>query len=121
MPQFYFSALNFAGDMSQNGSRVDIYVQVPYEYLQFVKEGDRYVASYEVDVRIITPKGKDVVEKVWTQKVIADNFDQTTSRAFWDISQAFLNLPFGDIWNLFSDFFKEFARFSFCDSSPHRL
>ncbi|MFN3135916.1 MAG: GWxTD domain-containing protein [Candidatus Kryptonium sp.] len=96
MPQFYFNALNFAGDMTQSESRVDIYVQVPYEYLQFMKEGDRYVASYEVNVRITTPKGKHVVEKVWTQKVIADNFDQTISRAFWDISQAFLNLPFGE-------------------------
>ncbi len=96
MPQFYFNALNFAGDMSQTESRVDIYVQVPYEYLQFVKEGNHYVANYEVDVRITTPKGKQVLEKTWTQKVIADNFEQTISRAFWDISQAFFNLPFGE-------------------------
>lgn len=96
MPQFYFSALNFAGDLSQTESRVDIYVQVPYEYLQFVKEGDHYVASYEVNVQIVPAKGKHIVEKVWKQKVIADNFEQTISRAFWDISQAFLNLPFGE-------------------------
>ncbi|CUS78461.1 GWxTD domain-containing protein [Candidatus Kryptobacter tengchongensis] len=96
IPQFYFNALNFAGDMTQGESRVDIYIQVPYEYLQFVKEGDYYVANYEITVNVSTLKGKYVTEKAWTQKVVADNFDQTISRAFWDISQAFLNLPFGD-------------------------
>lgn len=97
-PQFYFNALNFAGDMAGNPgqSRVDIYVQVPYEFLQFVKEETHYVANYEVTVNVLTGKNKYVAEKVWTQKVIADNFEQTISRAFWDISQAFLNLPFGD-------------------------
>ncbi len=98
MPQFYFSALNFAGDSSvtPTQSRVDIYVQVPYEFLQFIKAESHYIANYEVTVNVSSSKGKYVTEKVWTQKVVADNFDQTVSRAFWDISQAFLNLPFGD-------------------------
>ncbi len=98
MPQFYFSVLNFAGDLntSSGQSRVDIYVQVPYEFLQFIKDESHYVANYEVTVNVSTNKGKYVIEKVWTQKVVADNFDQTISKAFWDISQAFLNLPYGD-------------------------
>jgi len=98
MPQFYFTALNFAGDFAQNmqQSRVDVYVQVPYEFLQFVKEEDHYSASYEVTLNVSTAKGKYVTEKSWTQKVLAENFEQTISKAFWDISQAFLNLPFGD-------------------------
>ncbi len=98
LPQFYFTALNFAGDFGQglSQSRVDVYVQVPYEFLQFVKEDDHYSASYEVTLNVSTAKGKYVTEKSWTQKVIANNFEQTISKAFWDISQAFLNLPFGD-------------------------
>ncbi len=98
MPQFYFNALNFAGDISENStqSRLDIYVQVPYEFLQFIKEDTKYVANYEVNVSVLTKKGKYVTEKTWTRKVVAENFDQTISRAFWDISQTFLILPFGD-------------------------
>lgn len=98
VPQFYFSALNFAGDLNVGSgqSRVDIYVQVPYESLQFIKDEARYVANYEVTVNVSMSKGKYITEKVWTRKVVADNFDQTISRAFWDVSQTFLNLPFGN-------------------------
>lgn len=96
IPQFYFNALNFAGDINQRESRVDIYVQVPYDYLQFSKEDKHYTANYEIVINVSTPKGKYVTEKVLTQKVIADNFEQTTSKAFWDLAQTFINLPFGD-------------------------
>lgn len=95
-PQFYFNVLNFAGELNPNESRADIYIQIPYEYLQFVKEGENYVANYEIIVNVSTIKGKYVAEKVWTQKVVAENFEQTISKAFLDIAQVFLNLPFGD-------------------------
>jgi len=95
-PQFYFNALNFAGDLSENESRVDLYVQVPYEFLQFTKGDNYYSAKYEVTVSIFTPKGKLVTEKGWTHEVKTNNFNETISRAYWDVSSSFIKLPLGD-------------------------
>ncbi len=95
-PQFYFNALNFAGDLNENESRVDIYVQVPYEFLQFIKGTDHYTAKYEVTVSIFTPKGKLVTERGWTHEVKTNNFSETISRAHWDVSSSFIKLPLGD-------------------------
>jgi GWxTD domain-containing protein len=95
-PQFYFNALNFAGDLNENESRVDIYVQVPYEFLQFTKGDDYYSAKYEVTVSIFTSKGKLVTERGWTHEVKTSNFNETISRAYWDVSSSFIKLPLGD-------------------------
>jgi len=95
-PQFYFNALNFAGDLNENESRVDIYVQVPYEFLQFTKGDDYYSAKYEVTVSIFTSKGKLVTERGWTHEVKTSNFNETISRAYWDLSSSFIKLPLGD-------------------------
>ena len=94
-PQFYFNILNFASNEPDKG-RLDIYVQVPNELLQFVKIGDNYIAKYEVTADIFNKKGKLVHEEVWTNKVVTGNFKETRSKAYSSVTQRFVKLPFGE-------------------------
>ena len=55
---------------SQPGeSRLDVFVQVGYDNLSFVKTGDTYAASCEMSIRIDDSTGAQVLEKLWTENV----------------------------------------------------
>jgi len=76
-PPFYLDALSFLGDTA--GSRLDVYIQVPYSQLHFLKDRDQYVARYEATVTILSDLKTPVVEKNWIETVRTTNFDETIS------------------------------------------
>src|SRR5664279_3239495 len=60
-------------------TRLDVFVQVGYDNLSFVKTGDTYAASYEVAIGIDDSTGTQVLEKLWTENVTGLTFDQSVS------------------------------------------
>ncbi|NUN71243.1 MAG: GWxTD domain-containing protein [Bacteroidetes bacterium] len=79
LPKFFVDVLGFSSGDSLT-TRVDIYLQVPYDDIQFVKKNDRYTGSYEVTVNFLTDDNASVAEKIWTEEVRVPVFEYTESK-----------------------------------------
>lgn len=85
-PEFHVEALSFySGDSTS--SRVDVYVLITYDALQFVKKADSYVAKYEVTVNFLTEENESVSEKVWTEEIKLASYNQTIARGAYSLTQ----------------------------------
>ncbi|MEX0602446.1 MAG: hypothetical protein WD295_03835, partial [Bacteroidota bacterium] len=95
IPTFHFDAISYRAD-EKDKSRIDIYVQIPHEELRFVKEGDQYVARYEVLLTIHTASKDLVVERTWNEQVPVSTFDQTTSNKLYRLTQRAVDVAPGN-------------------------
>ena len=78
-PDFYLDAANYKGDV-EGKTRVEIYFQIPYGNLQFVKFENKFRAKYQVAITIYDEKKANIiVEKTWNDKIFANDFKETTS------------------------------------------
>jgi GWxTD domain-containing protein len=68
-------------------TRLDVFVQVGYDNLSFVKTGDTYAASYEIGIGIDDSTGTQVLEKLWTENVTGLTFDQSVSSSGYSLLQ----------------------------------
>ncbi len=75
--KFVVDAIAYAGAGSE--SRLDVFIQVGYEALTFVKQDDLYSASYELTLSLSDSSGALVNEKTWTEEVKNIPFDQSVS------------------------------------------
>ena len=86
LPEFFIDAMSFySGDSSS--SRVDLYLTIPYDGLQFVKTDNGFVSKYEVTANFISDANISASEKVWSEEVIAKKFDETESKLAYSITQ----------------------------------
>jgi len=85
-PEFFVDALSFSTGDSLT-SRVDVYVQIPYDVLQFVKVNDRYVSRYEITLNFLTDKNSSISEKIWTEEVSVPLFEYTGSKKAYSLTQ----------------------------------
>ncbi len=85
-PEFFVDALSFSTGDSLS-SRVDVYVQIPYDVLQFVKSNDRYVSKYEITMNFLNDKNSSVSEKIWTEEVKVPIFEYTGSKKAYSLTQ----------------------------------
>lgn len=91
-PMFYFDIADYRGS-ADSLTRVDIFLQVPYSKIQFLKEGNVYKAKYEVDLRFKDPDTDTLVlHRSWTENVKAANFQATQSSANFNLSYRSFNL-----------------------------
>lgn len=95
VPTFFFDAICYSSDKADK-SRVDVYIQVPYEELRFVKDGEKYLAHYDVTLGIANPNQQLLQERSWTVDVTVTDFSQTASNKFYSLSQRMLELDPGD-------------------------
>jgi GWxTD domain-containing protein len=74
----FVDAISFA---SQNGpdGRLDVFAQVGYDMLSFVKNGDLYDAAYEMTLSLFDSTDALANEKLWTENVKGIPFDKTAS------------------------------------------
>jgi len=79
-------AISFASN-TPGMSRLDVFVQVGYENLSFVKEDGRYSASYEMTIALHDSTGRLVSEKLWTEDVKAKSFDESVSSQAYSLAQ----------------------------------
>lgn len=85
-PKYYQDFLNFSSD-KENNTRVDVYIQVPYTTIQFVKVPSGYEGAYSVTVSVFDQdKEKLLVEKTWREKISSKDFDQTISKSNYNLS-----------------------------------
>ncbi|MEW6061874.1 MAG: hypothetical protein AB1600_08035, partial [Bacteroidota bacterium] len=94
IPEFYVDAISFSSGDSTS-SRTDVYVQVPYDALQFVKKDNRYVAMYEVMINFLTEDNVSVSEKVWSEEIVVPNYSMTESKSAFSLTQRSLMLQPG--------------------------
>jgi GWxTD domain-containing protein len=87
----FVDAISFAA-RGATGPRVDVFVQVGHDILSFVKNGDRYDASYEMTISIFDSTNTLVSEKLWTEEVKGMTFDQSVSPSATSITQRSLKI-----------------------------
>jgi len=91
---FAMDAIAFAGVGSE--ARLDVFVQVGYDALTFVKRDELYDASYEMTVTITDSAGSLVSEKTWTEEVKGISFDQSVSSNVFRVSQRMFQVQPGE-------------------------
>lgn len=96
LPAFYYELLNYKSEGSA-ATRVDVFVQVPFNSLQFVKEGTAFKAEYTVTVSVYSKEKENLLtEKLWNEKIISQDFDQAHSRSNFNLSLKSFSLTPGD-------------------------
>lgn len=85
-PVFYFDIYNFySGDSA--GTKVDFFLQLPFEKLSFIKAGEKFRAEYSVSVTVNDEnKLKLITEKSWTEKIELMDFNKTNSKSDYNLS-----------------------------------
>jgi len=86
VPLFYYDLISYRSDIAGK-NRVDIYVEVPYEGIQFVKSDKGFTANYAITVSFYN-EGKDklITEKTWNETVSSRDFETTTSKQNYYLS-----------------------------------
>lgn len=59
--------------------RVSVFMQIPYNTIQFVKRDTIFVAQYEAAIAVQTKKGNQLSREVWQDSIIVDNYNLTKS------------------------------------------
>ena len=72
---------DFLGFKGENGkTRLDVFIQVPYNAVQFIKTGQGFEASYSITVSVYDEEKKNLItEKIWNEKIVAISFELTSS------------------------------------------
>ncbi len=93
---FYFDALNFAqSDAFGLASRVDIYVQIPFDIITFIRKSDGYTGAYTLSAIINDEDGARIKEESWTRKVERTSLEGTTDPQTSDVTQKSIPLEPG--------------------------
>lgn len=87
--------LNFAS-IESGKTRLDVFVQVPYSEIQFVKASAGFESKYNLTVSVFDEdKDNLLVEKSWSEKITVKEFDQTISKYNYNLSLRSFNLEPG--------------------------
>jgi GWxTD domain-containing protein len=82
-------------DEDSSLTRLDLYIQVPYTQLTFVKENDSFLSIYEISAGIYDMKDKIITEKIWSEKILLASYSESISRGGSNISLRSFRLPAG--------------------------
>jgi GWxTD domain-containing protein len=83
LPEFYVDALSFSADTL--GSRLDVYLQLAYDQLHFLKEQDGFDAKYEVTMALLSSDDSPVTEKNWVEDVKVASFDESVAKGSYSL------------------------------------
>lgn len=87
---------DFFSFMGENGkTRLDVFIQVPYQEVNFIKTGEGFEASYTITVSVYDEEKESIItEKIWNEKIIARSFDETTAERNFNLGyRSFQLLP----------------------------
>jgi GWxTD domain-containing protein len=76
----------FASDQPGKG-RVDIYVQVPYPEINFVKEEEQYTGRFEISAAVLSQENQQLWQKSQLVELHLKDFSQTISNRFFSLKQ----------------------------------
>ena len=92
---FFVKCLTFSNEDTIK-TRVDVYIQVPYSSIQFVVDGNSYLAHYEVAINFLTSDGNSVLERLWNEEIRVSQFQATQSKYAYQLSQRTLPIAPGN-------------------------
>lgn len=93
IPPFHFEGLNFQA-VTEGKTRLDVFVQVPFSTIQFLKEDNLFIANYRVTASIYTKDGETLkLEKSWKEQAKTDRFEQTNAKNNYNLSVRSFELP----------------------------
>ena len=76
--KYYQDFISFKGE--NNKARLDYFIHVPYDAVQFVKTGQGFEAAYTVTVSVFDEEKENLItEKIWNEKIVAISFELTNS------------------------------------------
>jgi len=95
---FFFDALNF-GKYDEFGitSRIDLFVQVPFDIITFVKKDDGYKGGYTLTTVITTEDGTRLIDASWDRSIQRNTFEGTNNPGYYDLSQKSFSLEPGTV------------------------
>jgi GWxTD domain-containing protein len=92
--KYYQDFLSFKSD--NNKTRLDVFIQVPYNAVQFIKTGKGFESAYTLTVSVYDENKKNLItEKVWNEKIVAMSFELTTSPENFNLSNRSFELTPG--------------------------
>ena len=93
--KYYQDFLNFRS-AKPGMTRLDVFIEVPYNEIQFVKKADLFESKYSATVSIFAEdKEKLIEEKTWDEKIDVADFPHTTSPTNFNISIKSFDMPPG--------------------------
>jgi len=69
------------------GDRLDVFVRIGYDNLSFVKTGDTYAASFELEIRIEDSTGTQVIDTMTAENIGGLTFDQSVATSGFSLKQ----------------------------------
>ena len=85
-PKYYQDFLNFRSAIP-GMTRLDIFIQVPYNEIQFVKKADQFESQYTATISVFAEdKEKLIEEKSWDETIDIKDFPHTTISSNFNIS-----------------------------------
>lgn len=86
LPKFFYDALNYKG--AENGkTRIDVYVEVPFVGVQFLKSDEGFTANYTITLSFFDESKQNLIsEKTWTETINSKNFEGTVNRSSYYLS-----------------------------------
>lgn len=82
----FVEAFAFASDQTGKG-RVDIYVQIPYPEIKFIKEEEQYTGRFEISAAIISKEKQELWQKSQLVELKLKDFSQTVSNRYFSLKQ----------------------------------
>ncbi len=84
---FFFDAMNFAAPAASGlQGRLDVYVHVPYNIVQFVKKDNSYTGGFSITAVLTDIKGDLIKEITWDRKIELLDFERTINPNVYDLS-----------------------------------
>ena len=89
--KYYQDILNFKDE--EGKSKVDLFIQVPFRQIQFIRSSNGFEGGYSVTVSIYDEQGENLImEKIWNEKVSTKSFDEASANENFNISYRSFNL-----------------------------
>lgn len=93
---YFQDYVNFASAKS-GMSRMDVFIQVPYKNIQFVKSGNGFTAKYSVTASVFDENKKQlIVEKTWNETIDVMDYNLTVSKDNYHLSKKSFDLQPGN-------------------------
>ncbi|MDP3581465.1 MAG: hypothetical protein Q8S39_05985, partial [Ignavibacteria bacterium] len=91
-PMFFYDVAQLKSSTTGR-TRLEVYVQVPYSSLSFIKKDAGFNASYNVTITLMDEKKENILnEKTWKEKLTSTDFNQTLSNKNFSLSNKYWDL-----------------------------
>lgn len=91
LPIYYYDIGTFPM-VSRDSVKVVIKTKVPFDALQFIKQGDIFTANYELFILIVDENDKKHASKIWKQNLQTESYYETNSQQLFDINEVIFRL-----------------------------